>query len=309
MSHRGVFIAFAVVAIGVADPWGAYASATSVGEGSGMIRVEGASLYYELAGAGPEVVLLHAGVADSRMWDEQFEYLAKSYSVVRFDFRGFGRSEVGGGAFTDFDDVAAVMDAVGFEKAVVIGLSFGARVAVDFVLVHPSRVRALILSGPMVGGFRGGEDLSRFSDAEAAALERGDLQQAVEINLRTWVDGVGRDSAAVKKTVRDRVAQMQRLAFEKEVPDDAVGNSLEPAAIGRLGEITVPVLVIVGTSDLPSVVSHAKWIVSEMSSATLATLPAAHMTNMECSDEFNALVIEFLSKTSGLDGETSGRVE
>lgn len=98
---------------------------------SGHVEVGKTALFYEQAGTGKAVVFLHAGVADSRMWDEQFETLASDYTLVRLDLRGFGRTRLAPAEFSDFDAVAAVMDAAGIETATIVGSSYGAQVAID----------------------------------------------------------------------------------------------------------------------------------------------------------------------------------
>lgn len=260
----------------------------------GRIDVDGTGLYYEHAGDGKAIVLLHAGVADSRMWDAQFTEFARDFRVARLDFRGFGKTQLEPGKFSDFDDVAAVMDAIGFETATIVGSSFGAQVAIDFCLAYPGRVDALVVAAPTVGGHEPSPELLEFAAAEEAALERGDLDAAVELNLRTWVDGRGRDASAVDSTVRSRVGMMQREIFEKEIPKGVVPHSLDPPAAGRLAEISVPTLVIVGEFDLVSFTDLAGWLTERIPNATLVTLPGAHLPNLEAPRAFNEVVRAFI---------------
>lgn len=266
---------------------------------SGHIDVDGTAVYYEHAGDGRAVVLLHAGVADSRMWDEQFAEFARDFLVARFDFRGFGRTQLAPGEFSDFDDVAAVMDALGLETAAIVGLSYGAQVAIDFCLAYPERVDALVVSAPTVSGHQRSPELMNFAKAEEAALEQGDLDAAVELNLRTWVDGRNRDTTAVEPTFRSRVGMMQREIFEKEVPEGVVARSLNPPATGRLHEISTPTLVMVGEFDLESFIDLARWVTEQIPNATMVTLPTAHMTNLESPRDFNDIVRAFLSEHHG----------
>lgn len=262
---------------------------------SGYIAADSSALYYERAGTGRAVVLLHAGVADSRMWDGLFTELARHCDVVRFDFRGFGRTKLAAGEFADHDDVALVLDSLGIDAAAVVALSYGARVAIDFSLAHPQRVEALVLSGPSVSGRPPPPELIRFGKEEQAALDGGNLDSAVELNLRTWVDGY-RDAGAVDPAVRALVGQMQRQIFEMEIPDGVSTLRLDPPATERLHEIDVPTLVINGQYDLPAFHELGQWVAGQIRGASLITLPTAHMTSMEAPGAFCAAVVDFLEK-------------
>jgi pimeloyl-ACP methyl ester carboxylesterase len=111
---------------------------------SGLLDVEGASLYYEVFGAGSPVVLLQGTSVDHRVWDEQVAPLAHAHTIVRYDLRGSGRSTAGAGG-THLDDLKALLDHLGFQRSVLLGQALGARIAVDFAVTYPEAVRALIL--------------------------------------------------------------------------------------------------------------------------------------------------------------------
>lgn len=160
---------------------------------TGFAEVNGARLYYKkVAGSGPPLALVHAGVADSRMWDEQFAVFAQRYRVVRYDVRGFGRSVMPPGPFSHADDLAALLQYLDIARAAVVGVSMGGGIAIDCTLKYPnwlwpsSRFRGMHQRSP--------SDALRqlWADINAAA-ERGDLDEANELELRMWVDGVGAD--------------------------------------------------------------------------------------------------------------------
>lgn len=264
---------------------------------SGTTEVNGAELYYEMKGEGNPLLLLHAGVADSRMWDEQFEALAKAYRVIRFDLRGFGRSSMPPGSFSNVEDVRALLDALETKDVTLLGVSFGGLIALDFALAYPHYASALILGAPSVSGAGPSERIRQFWDEEERALEAGDLEGATELNLRLWVDGPQRTAEEVDPEVRERVREMQLAIFRKEIPEDVEEIGLEPAAIERLGEVEIPVLVMVGELDLAEKQALADLLVMEMPYCSKAVIPgAAHMLNMEQADLFNRTVLEFLTK-------------
>ncbi|HEX8353421.1 MAG TPA: alpha/beta hydrolase, partial [Pyrinomonadaceae bacterium] len=125
---------------------------------SGFAEVNGTRLYYETAGRGPAVVLLHGGLNDSRLWDEQMGPLSKRFRVVRYDLRGFGRSNAEPVEFWPTEDLRALLDFLKIEKATLVGLSLGGIVAADFALEHPARVDRLILVGPGLRGYKATPD-------------------------------------------------------------------------------------------------------------------------------------------------------
>ena len=146
-------------------------------------------MFYTLDGKGPALLMLHAGVADSRMWQTQIDHFAERFTVVCFDLRGYGRSPLPNGSFAYHKDAKALVDALELSPFWIIGASFGARVAIDFALSYPDSVKGLVLLAPALGGFRLSEEVKRFGAQEGELLEAGKLTEATELNLRMWVDG------------------------------------------------------------------------------------------------------------------------
>jgi 3-oxoadipate enol-lactonase len=252
-------------------------------------------LYAEWAGQGAGLLFLHAGVADSRMWNAEFEAFRDSHRVVRFDTRGFGRSRMPSGRFAYHDDVAAVAHAAGIAHATLVGCSFGANIALDTALAHAGLVERLVLVSPGLGGGAGSEEMRRFDEEEEAALERGDLDGATELNLRMWVDGPSRDPGDVDPLMRERVRIMQLDAFRAEMPSGVERVRVDPPASDRLGEVRVPALAIAGELDVPFVVDAAERIEREVPGARRVVVPGvAHMVNLERPSEFRQILEDFL---------------
>lgn len=264
---------------------------------SGFAPVNDAELYYEVQGSGPPLLLIHAGVADSRMWQSQVEAFASRFTTIRFDMRGFGRSEVPPGPFRYGEDVAGLLDYLGVSQTAVVANSFGAQVAVDFALDYPEQVTALILGAPAVRGEEPSTRIRSFWTEEEEALERGDLQAAVELNLRLWVDGPQRQPQDVDASVRELVGEMQRRAFEIAVPDDVEETTPDESVLEQLAELHVPTLIIVGALDLEEKETLADDLVALMPDARkLVIQDAAHMMNMEKPQVFNRAVLSFLDR-------------
>lgn len=263
-----------------------------------------AGIAYDRAGPRGDlpVVLIHAGVADRRMWDPLWPPLTAERDVVRLDLRGFGESALRPrGALSPVDDVLDTLAELGIRRCHLVGASFGAGVAVEVALTRPKQVASLLLSAP--GGSLIAEvtpDLRAFIEAERSALAGDDLDGAVEANVAWWVDGPQRGAGDVDPTVRDLVRQMQRRAFEVTAEwDDVEEKELDPAALDRLAEISMPTLVLVGALDLQAI-HDAAWHVSDgIAGAHRIDWPGtAHLPSMERPDEFLALLHDWLASQS-----------
>ena len=242
-------------------------------------------------------MLLHPGIGDRRLWDDQLEVFAWNHRVVRPDIRGFGRSTMPPGPFSYHEDLAGLLDELKIPKASIVGVSFGGRIAIDFALAFPARVTALVLGAPSVSGAPAGEERARFEAEEEAAIECGDLDGATDLNVRTWVDGPHRSPEEVDPSVRERVRQAQRELFDLPVPQDVEYRRLVPPAYERLRDITAPTRVLIGDQDLDEVQDVAARVAAQVPGAELIRMPGVgHMLQMEQPAEFNRLVLEFLDR-------------
>lgn len=256
-----------------------------------------ADLHYEITGTGPPVVLVHEGIADSRMWEPQWRSFSDTHQVVRYDLRGFGRSPIGPSRFSHARDLSELLEQLALGPAAVVGGSLGARVALEVAVARPDLVSALVLLGATFPGYEWSEETRAGWMEEEAALERGDLDAAVEVNLRMWVDGPSRAPGEVDPEVRGRVAEMQRRAFELQLPvgDEAEEEPLVRDLGERLSEVAVPALLVVGDADRPEMLDSAGRLVAALPNARQATIRgAAHVANLERPDVFDRLVLDFL---------------
>lgn len=228
--------------------------------------------------------------------DAQFERFSKAYQVIRFDLRGFGRSNLPAGSFSNIENVRSVIDFLQLDSVFLVGISFGGMIALDFSLAYPDSVEALILGAPSVSGASPSERVKRFWEEEEEALDRGDVEGATELNLRMWVDGPCRNPNQVNPAVRKQVRDMQLAIFRKEIPDDIEEIAASPPAINRLGEVALPVQLMIGELDLEEKHTLVDRMISEIAGSRKVVIPGvAHMLNMEHPDVFNQRVLEFLS--------------
>jgi 3-oxoadipate enol-lactonase len=264
---------------------------------SGYAEINGAKLWYETAGDGDALLLMHAGICDASMWDEHMAPLSARFRVIRYDMRGFGRSNLPDGPFAAHDDARALLASLGVDRAHIVGVSMGGTVALNFALTYPDCVSALILVSTTVGGFTYAGPPSWVDELQAqieAADTAGDANLLTELEVRKWVDGAGRTPDDVDPDVRARVLAMNRHNVELENPR-ATPVGLTPPATERLGEIHVPTLVIVGARDVPSTRASCAMLAATISGARLVEMAGtAHLPCMERPVEFDARVVDFL---------------
>lgn len=161
---------------------------------SGFLELPGARLYWECEGEGPPLLLIHGGLGSLRMWDGQVPELARHYRVIRYDTRGFGRTETDDVEFANRADALAILDHLGAPSAYVIGQSRGGMIALDLALDHPKRVDALVHVASGIGGHMPdlpkGTPLPPEDELERLWNQR-DWPAVAELETQIFVDGWG----------------------------------------------------------------------------------------------------------------------
>jgi len=265
---------------------------------SGYLEIGKAKIYYEEKGDGVPLLMIHGGFLDRRMWDLQFEYFSKDYRVIRYDVRNHGLTTSGAEIFTNYDDLNTLMDSMKISRAVIMGLSLGGLITIDFALTHPEKVMALIPVSTGLSGFDGKDkEWKEFDKKINIEFTNNNEEGAIELMLKTWTDGLQRKPGEVSKEVRGKTKIMLKSTFEK--PDTMrIPGKLTPPADKRLEEIKLPVLTIYGDKDLQGIIDIAERIKKEIKDSRVEIIRgAAHMVNMEFPDEFNKIVEEFLKET------------
>lgn len=273
------------------------AAASLVAPDTGRVRVPGSTLFYESAGSGSPVILLHGGNLDRRMWDAEFVALQRTHRVIRYDARGFGRSGPADTAFSAHDDLRLLMDALHLQRASLVGLSLGGRIAMDFALSHPDRIERLVLVAPGVSGGTWAEDadtawLTRARDAakrhDSVGVARAWLGSAY---IRTAL----RDSSTarrVRRWVEDQTPFWGGIMRHQDLEVEAV-----PPAASRLAELTAPILLVVGTADTPFILDVAQAIQTRAPHVRRVDIPGVgHMVNLEAPGPFLEAVTSFLAR-------------
>jgi pimeloyl-ACP methyl ester carboxylesterase len=185
-------------------------------------------------------------------WDDVWQPLCSKYHVVRYDRRGYGRSEPAKNSFAPEDDLLAIMHIVHMDRAVIVGNSSGAGLAIDFALAHPKMVTALFLIGPVVHGMPSSEYFIERGEENNAPLAHGDVKAAAEQWSKDRFLIAGDDPPARKKLYDALAESPQNLKVTRKL--EIIPS---PPSVTRLSEINVPTLVIVGDSDIGDVFAHA----------------------------------------------------
>jgi pimeloyl-ACP methyl ester carboxylesterase len=267
----------------------------------GFAEVNGARLWYEDTGSGPALVMLHGMLIDSGQWDEQMATLARSYRVVRYDARGFGRSDLPAEPFSFSEDLLGLMRRLGIERASLMGCSGGGATAIDLALSNPEAVNALVLVGSGLAGYRffEGQEPPATVVEQVEARRRGDLERAVELGLQIWTDGERRRPDQVNPVARERTREMMARFMARPAVPGAEPRWVEPPAISRLAEVGAPTLAIVGGDDWAPIHEIAGLVESQVPGARKVVIPdAGHHPNMEHPELFDETVLGFLREAS-----------
>lgn len=254
-------------------------------------EVNGTRLYYEMVGQGPAVILVHGGLVDSRMWDDQMNDLSKQFQVVRYDLRGFGKSADASESFSHIEDLRALLEFLKIERATIVGLSLGGIVAVDFTLEYPERVDRLVLVGSGLRGDTQPPAKDQISAWEAAL--RGDAETFVKITMQSGLYNGVRPGTVI-------YTRLRQMLFDnfKAVSTFRPGflKYPEPPTIERLGSIKAPTLVVIGSRDAQTLKNIALMLATKISHARMFVIKgASHHPPVEKPRQFNKSVLRFLS--------------
>jgi 3-oxoadipate enol-lactonase len=239
---------------------------------------------------------VHSAVVNRRSWDGVVPHLLDAgYRVIRYDMRGFGESTSQDVEFRGHEDALAVLQHFGVEHAAVVGNSMGAHFALDALLAAPEQFIAYVWVGGGMSGYDKEPTPAEMAlfEAEEAAEQAGDLDLATEIDAQIWMDGVGQPATRVDPAVRAAFKAMDRELLE---PGRVYGKRkvADEPAVGRLGPVRAPTLVVNGDLDTEGTRASAEKLAAEIPGARLIHLPdVAHMVGMEKPDELAALIVEF----------------
>jgi len=253
--------------------------------------------------AGPlPIIFLHAGVADRRMWSKQLSALAPAFEVIAYDRRGFGETRSADEPFSHAGDLAALLDHYQFPRVMLVGASQGGRIAIDFAISNPDRVAGMVLIAPAVSGESSngyphpGAVLALIDQIEGAEQSE-DLETLNALEARAWLDGPLAGEGRVAGDVRELFLDMNAIALRAP---QLSGEVEPPAAMERLGTLSMPVLLLWGTLDFPHVQELSQRLAAELPNARAMVVDeAAHLPNMEKPEMISLLIGEYARGVAG----------
>jgi 3-oxoadipate enol-lactonase len=262
-------------------------------QSSGYLDVSGSKVYYEEKGSGPAIVLLHDGLLHAVSWDEMWEPLAARHHVIRYDRRGYGRSEPASSSFSPTEDLAKMLAHLKVQHAVVVGSSSGGALALDFAIAHPEMVDGLFLIGPVLHGMEYSAEFRDRANRNNEPMERDDVRAMA----RNWSQDrfliAGTNEKARRKVYEQLVANAEQLKNY----DSTLEQGLSPPASKRLGEIKAPTLILAGDADSEDVHRHATAINAGIrNSERIAVKDAGHLIQLEKPDEVARRIEEFAQR-------------
>ena len=258
----------------------------------------GACLRVTSGGAGASIVMLHAGVADRRMWRDALKHFSQNYRAVSYDRRGFGETSAPDESFRHVDDLQAVLDHHGENRQILIGCSQGGRIVIDYALMRPERVAAIVLVSTAVTG---APPPATYPPAVSTILielekaeENHDTELVNAIEARLWLDGPLAKESRMKGLARKLFLDMNRIALNHPVftQEESCASAME-----RLELIAAPTLLLWGALDFPHIQQRCEWIASKIPQAQSVVMPScAHLPNLEQPAKFNEVVSRFVAQ-------------
>jgi len=271
---------------------------------SDFVTLNGTDVYYESAGSGSPLVLIHAGICDSRMWDAQVAALAAHYQVIRYDMRGYGQTDPADLRYAHYEDLRALLDHLEIEQAHLVGASLGGSTALDFAVTNPQRVLSLTIVCSEPSGYEDldeagepiEEEIPENWDQIVEAFQLGAYESVAEWEVRFWVDGPERTADQVDAAVRRDVYEMNLIALRNEAQELGEQQPLDPPAVDRLSEIALPTQIIIGALDQAVMQRAAKLMAAHIPNAQKVVIAnTAHLPSMEEPAQFNQIILDFLA--------------
>jgi len=270
---------------------------------SGFAPVYKGSLYYEVAGSGRSVLLIHAGVADCTMWNDQFNLFRQSYRVIRYDMRGYGKSRTETTEFSNRQDILNLFTHLGVEQACVVGISRGGQIAIDFTLEHPECVSALVPVAAGVSGYdyqpgdseQARHEMELFTHMDEL-WEKKAFDELADLEVHAWADGPSQPVGRASPQIRDYIHKIVLANYNRQ-DGHATPQPLVPPAGNRLSEIRVPTLVLIGEYDELATREVADALENNITDARKIVFPGtAHMIPLEQPQKFNEVLLNFLNE-------------
>ena len=266
---------------------------------TGYVNVGNGYLYYEEAGEGIPLILVHGHSLDCRMWDGQFYVFARNYRTIRYDLRGYGKSSPQSEdyQFTHVEDLVALMDSLHIDKAHIVGLSLGGYIGTDMLGWFSERMLSAVLAS---GNLRKSKGPSQPMTSDEAALRDEEISalkdRGVDVMKKEWFEGLVASGGTLRDSIREPLWKMINdwnawQPLHKEVRVTAGMDAFEEL---KKKSPEVPVLILEGRSENNRFPEHPE-ILDYLPNAKMMIIDdCGHMLNMERPKEFNNVIEEFL---------------
>jgi pimeloyl-ACP methyl ester carboxylesterase len=256
---------------------------------TGYVIVDGGKLFYESAGKGTNIVLLHDGMVNNKIWDEQFPLLSRTYKVVRYDRRGYGKSTDPETKYSNINDLNQLFIQLKIDKAIIFGMSSGGRLAIDFTLTYPEKVDGLVLVGAVVSGF----GYTSHMETRGGHFDHNEITDPVKVQ-KYFIQEDPYEIYSENTVAKEKVMKLlPNLARQNNVPTQPAGK----VAVRCLSEIKVPALILVGEYDIPDVHAHAGVINAGINNSKREIISrSGHLIPIEQPALFNEAIMRFLNK-------------
>jgi len=255
-----------------------------------IVDVNGARLWYDEAGQGEAVLFLHGGLGDSGLWEPVVPLVAGRFRALRTDLRFYGRSAGPAAPWSWHDDVLATLDELGIERAALVGLSLGGRIALELALDAPQRFWALALVAPGLSGHDGAAYTEAHEARYEAAPDEEKLTTMMEIDFEVWAP-LGVDERI--RRLWSATPDANPLPDGVE-PRPARGGDAKP----RLAQLSVPTLVVTATHDPQGFREIGPLIAGEAPDARHVELDSDHYVTLREPELVAQVLLDFLREQS-----------
>lgn len=265
---------------------------------TGFATLNGTKIFYTSSNPQHDksIVMVHAGICDHRMWEAQVQHFAQKYHVLTFDIHSFGQSGIPTASFALHEDIIALLDYLKIDSAWFMAASLGGAITFDVALMHPERVKGLIMVAPAIAGYKYKGEPHPLSAKINEAEENDDLDLINELEIQMWVDGNGRTSQDLDPDMRNLILDMNLIALKSDESFWEYEVEIDPPALERLSEIDMPFLMIYGDLDVVASLERVDIITEKITGAKKVLIEnTAHLPNMEKPEQFNQIVDDFLS--------------
>lgn len=259
---------------------------------SGYLDVGESKIYYETRGSGLAIILLHDGLLPGVTWDEVWEPLAARHQVIRYDRRGYGRSELPTKSYSSTEDLRKLLTHLKVQHAVIVGSSSGGALAIDFAIAHPRMIDGLFLIGPILHGMSYTAAFQERGARNNEPMQRDDIRAVA----KNWSEDrfliAGPNEEARRKIYEQLVANSEKLKF-----DNHFEQTPSPSASKRLSEVKAPTLILAGEADIADVRAHCAAINAGIRESSQEVIKeAGHLIQLEKPAEVARRIADFVQQ-------------